>query len=87
MCLTGDNDNALFCSAGSAHQDRSAGGHQGHGRHGGKYSVARDAALIAVSLLKKIHAAATCARLRLAIEIATAIIFSERVSRERKRER
>lgn len=41
MRLTDDNDNALFCSAGSAHQDRSAGGYQGHGRHGGKYSVAR----------------------------------------------
>lgn len=40
-CLTDDNDNALFCSAGSTHQDRSAGGYQGHGRHGGKYSVAQ----------------------------------------------
>lgn len=41
MRLTGRyNDNALFCSAGSAYQDWSAGGYQGHGRHGGKYSVA-----------------------------------------------
>lgn len=41
LCNVRDNGNLLFCFAGSAHQDRSAGGHQGHGRHGGKYSVSR----------------------------------------------
>lgn len=41
VSLTDDNDNLLFCFAGSAHQDRSAGGYQGHGRHGGEYSVSR----------------------------------------------
>jgi len=37
--LTGYNNNAFFSFTGSAHQNRSAGSHQGHGCHGGKYSI------------------------------------------------